>query len=229
MNKEGYTSITEVLKKGLQSLSTAAFEVAANETGALVLDTRNPEHFVKGFIPNSINIGIDGSFAPWVGALIPDIQQNILLVCEPGREEEVVTRLARVGYDNVLGYLNGGFAAWKADGKEVDTIDSISAFEYAHRSTLQPLEVIDVRRKGEYDTQHVLNTKNAPLEQINENMAQFPAEKTFYLHCAGGYRSVIAASILKARGFNSIVNIEGGFDAINETEVPVSECVCSVN
>jgi glyoxylase-like metal-dependent hydrolase (beta-lactamase superfamily II)/rhodanese-related sulfurtransferase len=229
MNKEGYTSITEVLKKGLQSLSTAAFEVAANETGALVLDTRNPEHFVKGFIPNSINIGIDGSFAPWVGALIPDIQQNILLVCEPGREEEVVTRLARVGYDNVLGYLNGGFAAWKADGKEVDTIDSISAFEYAHRSTLQPLEVIDVRRKGEYDTQHVLNTKNAPLEQINENMAQFPAEKTFYLHCAGGYRSVIAASILKARGFNNIVNIEGGFDAINETEVPVSECVCSVN
>lgn len=229
MNKEGYTSITEVLKKGLQSLSTVAFEVAANETGALVLDTRNPEHFVEGFIPNSINIGIDGSFAPWVGALIPNIQQNLLLVCEPGREEEVVTRLARVGYDNVLGYLKGGFTAWKADEKEVDTINSISAFEYAHRSKQQSLEVIDVRRKGEYDTQHVLNTKNIPLEYINENMAQFPAEKPFYLHCAGGYRSVIAASILKARGFNNIVNIEGGFDAINETEVPVSESTCSVN
>lgn len=229
MNKEGYTSITEVLKKGLQSFSPAAFEAAANETDALILDTRNPEHFVEGFIPNSINIGIDGMFAPWVGALVTDIQQNLLLVCEPGREEEVVTRLARVGYDNVLGYLKGGFAAWKADGKEVDTINSISAFEYAHRSTLQSLEVIDVRKKSEHEAQHVLNTKNAPLEYINQNMELFPAEKTFYLHCAGGYRSVIAASILKARGFNNMVNIEGGFDAINETEVPVSECACTVN
>lgn len=229
MNKEGYDAIGDVLKRGQTALSVDGFEAAANETGALILDTRNPEHFVKGFVPNSINIGIDGSFAPWVGAMIPDVQQNLLLVCEPGREEEVVTRLARVGYDNVLGYLKGGFAAWEADGKETDNIASISAFEFAHRNSLHPLTVVDVRKNSEYIAEHVEGAENIALDYINENMASFPKDGTFYIHCAGGYRSVIAASILKARGFDNMVNIEGGFTAIKETDVPRTDYVCPTN
>lgn len=227
MNKEGYDAIGEVLQRGTTPLSVEAFEVAANETGALVLDTRNPEHFVKGFIPNSINIGIDGNFAPWVGALIPDVKQNLLLVCEPGREEEVVTRLARVGYDNVLGYLNGSYAAWEAEGKETDSITSISAFEFAHRYKQHPLTVIDVRKQGEYEAEHLEGATNIALDYINDNMASFPKDTTFYVHCAGGYRSVIASSILKARGYNKMVNVEGGFKAIAETEVPRTQFVCA--
>lgn len=226
MNKEGYDAIGEVLQRGTTPLSVEAFEVAANETGALVLDTRNPEHFVKGFIPNSINIGIGGSFAPWVGALIPDVRQNLLLVCEPGREEEVVTRLARVGYDNVLGFLNGSFAAWEAEGKEIDNIPSVSAFEFAHRHAQHPLTVIDVRKQSEYEAEHVEGAINIALDYINNNMASFPKDTPFYLHCAGGYRSVIASSILKARGYNNMINIEGGMSAISETEVPRSQYVC---
>lgn len=227
MNKEGYDAIGEVLQRGTTPLSVEAFEVAANETGALVLDTRNPEHFVKGFIPNSINIGIDGNFAPWVGALIPDVRQNLLLVCEPGREEEVVTRLARVGYDNVLGFLNGSYAAWEAEGKETDSITSISAFEFAHRHAQHPLTVIDVRKQSEYEAEHVEGATNIALDYINNNMASFPKDIPFYLHCAGGYRSVIASSILKARGYNNMINIEGGMSAISETEVPCTPFVCA--
>lgn len=225
MNKLGYAPIEEVMGRGLSPLSPDAFEAAANETEALLLDTRNPEHFVKGFIPNSINIGIDGNFAPWVGAMIPDVKQPLLLICEPGREEEVVTRLARVGYDNVIGYLDGGFAAWEADGKETDSIKSISAFEFAHRASKHTLEVLDMRRPGEYEESHVVGAKNTPLDYINDHMAEIPKENTFYLHCAGGYRSVIAASILKARGYDNMVNVEGGFNAIKETEVPVSKSI----
>lgn len=227
MNKEGYDAIGEVLQRGTTPLSVEAFEIAANETGALVLDTRNPEHFVKGFIPNSINIGIDGNFAPWVGALIPDVRQNLLLVCEAGREEEVVTRLARVGYDNVLGFLNGSYAAWEAEGKETDSIQSISAFEFAHRHAQHPLTVIDVRKQSEYEAEHVEGSTNIALDYINNNMASFPKDTTFYVHCAGGYRSVIASSILKARGYNNMINIEGGMSAIRETEVPCTQFVCA--
>lgn len=227
MNKEGYDAIGEVLQRGTTPLSVEAFEIAANETGALVLDTRNPEHFVKGFIPNSINIGIDGNFAPWVGALIPDVRQNLLLVCEPGREEEVVTRLARVGYDNVLGFLNGSYAAWEAEGKETDSITSISAFEFAHRHAQHPLTIIDVRKQSEYEAEHVEGATNIALDYINNNMASFPKDTPFYLHCAGGYRSVIASSILKARGYNNMINIEGGMSAISETEVPCTPFVCA--
>lgn len=227
MNKEGYDAIGEVLQRGTTPLSVEAFEIAANETGALVLDTRNPEHFVKGFIPNSINIGIDGNFAPWVGALIPDVRQNLLLVCEAGREEEVVTRLARVGYDNVLGFLNGSYAAWEAEGKEIDSITSISAFEFAHRHAQHPLTVIDVRKQSEYEAEHVEGSTNIALDYINNNMASFPKDTPFYVHCAGGYRSVIASSILKARGYNNMINIEGGMSAISETEVPCTQFVCA--
>lgn len=220
MNKMGYDSIEEVLSRGLQALDPEAFEMAANEYNALVLDTRDPNVFVKAFIPNSINIAIDGNFAPWVGALIPDIKQPILIVADPGREEEVVTRLARVGYDYAIGYLKGGFDAWKNAGKQIDVIHSITAEEFEkHYKEHKNIEVVDVRRPSEYAVSHIEGAENLPLDYINEHMSKFRRDKTMYLHCAGGYRSVIAASILKARGFDNLVNVEGGFSAISKTSV----------
>jgi hydroxyacylglutathione hydrolase len=227
MNKEGYDNIEDVLEQGLQALSPEAFEAAANETGALVLDTRSPETFAAGFVPNAINIGIDGGFAPWVGTLIPDIKQQILLVTDEGREEEVVTRLARVGYDYTIGYLNGGMDAWKQAGKEVETIDSISAETFAKQyEQNNAIKVVDVRKPSEYQAEHVETAQSAPLDYLNEHLAELPKEETMYLHCAGGYRSMIAASILKARGFNNVVNVAGGFKAISETSVPKTAFVC---
>lgn len=227
MNKEGYDNIEQVLEKGLQALSPEAFEAAANETGAVVLDTRRPEDFARGFVPKSTNIGIDGNFAPWVGTLIPDIRQQILLVTDEGREEEVVTRLARVGYDYTIGYLKGGFAAWDEAGKDSDEIDSISADEFSSRFEQdKDIKVVDVRKPGEYLSEHVEKAANVPLDYLNEHMAELPKEEMSYLHCAGGYRSMIAASILKARGFDNIVNVEGGFKAIAETTVPRTAYVC---
>ena len=223
MNKEGYESIDSVMDRGLQALTPEAFEASANETGALLLDTRTPAEFVKGFIPNSIFIGIDDNFAPWVGALIPDIEQNILIIAEEGREEEVVTRLARVGYDHAIGFLRGGFTAWKAAGKEVDQVESISAEVFADRMKKGVLEVVDVRRDGEYRKSHLPEARLAPLDYINDNMASFKNDRQTYVHCAGGYRSVIASSILKSRGFDQIVNIEGGFGAIAKTDLALEE------
>ena len=227
MNREGYANIEAVLEQGQQALSPEAFEAAANETGALVLDTRKPEDFAKGFIPNAINIGLDGNFAPWVGALIPDVQQPILFVADEGREEEVVTRLARVGYDHAIGYLQGGFGSWLAAGKETDTINSVSADEFARRFAQDDnLKVVDVRKPGEYQAEHVEKAQSAPLDYLNEHLVELPREQAMYLHCAGGYRSMIAASILKARGFNNVVNVDGGFKAIAETAVPRTAYVC---
>ncbi|MCA1763362.1 MAG: rhodanese-like domain-containing protein [Cryomorphaceae bacterium] len=226
MNKEGYDNISDVISRGLKALSPEAFEAAANETGALMLDTRNQDVFAKGFIPNSVFIGIDGGFAPWVGALITDIKMPILIIADEGREEEVVTRLARVGYDHAIGYLKGGFDAWKKSGKDIDQVSSISPekFEGVFKEN-KPL-VIDVRKPGEYDSEHVERAVNIPLDYINDHMAEFTHSHTQYLHCAGGYRSMIAASILKSRGFNNLVNIEKGFGGIKETSVPVTEYVC---
>ncbi|HEV7332260.1 MAG TPA: MBL fold metallo-hydrolase [Flavisolibacter sp.] len=227
LNRQGYESIEDVMKRGQQALSPEAFETAANETGALILDTRDPQTFAKGFIPNSINIGIDGSFAPWVGALIPDIKQEILLVTDEGREEEVITRLARVGYDYTIGYLEGGFAAWQAAGKETDKITSISAAEFAKRLKQEPATVVDVRKPGEYASEHVDGALNLPLDNINDHLPALDREKPYYVHCAGGYRSMIFNSILKARGFNKLVDVQGGFKAIKESgEVPVTDYVC---
>ena len=227
MNREGYTNIEEVLHQGQQALSPEAFEAAANETGALVLDTRQPEDFARGFIPNAINIGLDGNFAPWVGALIPDVQQPILFVADEGREEEVVTRLARVGYDHAIGYLKGGFRSWREAGKEVDTINTISADELARRYAKDNnLKIVDVRKPGEYQAEHVEKAQSTPLDYLNEHLAELPQEHDMYLHCAGGYRSMIAASILKARGFDNVVNVDGGFKAIAETAVPLTAYVC---
>jgi rhodanese-related sulfurtransferase len=226
MNKEGYDDIDEILKKGTQALSPEAFEAAANETGAIVLDVRHQKDFVKGHIPRSIFIGIDGSFAPWVGALIKDVEQPILLVVEEGREEEVVTRLSRVGFDKTLGYLSGGFEAWKAAGKEVDILESISAAEFKERLEASTIPVFDVRREGEFEASHIANAHHTPLSFLNDYLAAYPDNETSYVHCAGGYRSVIAASILKSRGIHNVVDIAGGFKAIKDVGIPVTNEVC---
>lgn len=227
MNKEGYESIDTVLNKGMQALSAEAFELIANETGALVLDTREPQTFARGFIPRSINIGIDGSFAPWAGALIPGVQQPLLVITEKGREEEVITRLARVGFDNTIGYLRGGFQTWLDAGKQTDVVDTISASEFARQFGLQNLYVIDVRKPGEFQAEHIENAVNVPLDYINQHLAEIPKSGGVYLHCAGGYRSMIAASILKARGWSNLVDVQGGFKAIAETKVPRTDLACT--
>lgn len=218
MNVQGYESIDSVLQHGTQALSPEAFETAANETGALMLDTRSPQDFAQCFIPNSVNIGIDGNFAPWVGALITDIRQDILLVAYEGREEEVVTRLARVGYDHAIGYLKGGIAAWQKAGKETDSIESISAEAFAERIKVQPgLEIIDVRREDEYAAGHLSGSKNLVLDYINDHTDELDKNKTAYVHCAGGYRSMIFNSILRSRGYRNLVDIQGGYKALEES------------
>ncbi|WP_420574930.1 MBL fold metallo-hydrolase [Kordia sp.] len=225
LNKEGYDDVSEVIKRGTTAYLPTEFEVIANETNAIVLDVRHQNDFVKGHIPRSIFIGLDGSFAPWVGALIADIEQPILLVTPEGREEETITRLSRVGFDTTLGYLKGGFNAWKKASKEYDSISSISV-ETFQKSFNEKLSIFDVRRENEYKSEHVLEAKNTPLDYLNNHLAEFPKDNTFFVHCAGGYRSVIAASILKSRGIHNLINVEGGFKAIKETEIPVSEFVC---
>lgn len=227
MNKEGYDSIDKVLERGQHALSPAAFEAAANETGALILDTRDAEVFAAGFVPNSINIGIDGNFAPWVGALIPDVKQELLLVAEPERVEEVITRLARVGYDYTIGYLEGGFASWKQSGKEFDQIESITAAELVIRNKTGNLRILDVRKPGEFLSEHILGAENAPLDNVNDSMAQLDKNETYYVHCAGGYRSMTFNSILRARGFHNLIDVEGGFKAIKDTGAfEVTDYVC---
>lgn len=227
LNKEGYESMEQVLERGSIPLSPSTFEAVANETGALLLDTRAASSFAKGFIPNSINIGIDGSFAPWVGALIPDLKQPILLITEPGREEEVITRLARVGYDYTIGYLEGGITAWLDASKETDTIDSISATQLEKQYKTEKPTVIDVRKPAEFETGHIENAINLPLDFINDHLAEFPKDKTAYIHCAGGYRSMIAASILKSRGWQHVVDIAGGYAAISKTAIPRTDLTYS--
>jgi glyoxylase-like metal-dependent hydrolase (beta-lactamase superfamily II)/rhodanese-related sulfurtransferase len=225
MNKTGYENISKVMERSLQALTPEGFEAAANETGAVVLDTRNAKTFSEGFIPNSINIGLDGQFAPWVGAMLPDVNQELLLVTEIGQEEETVKRLARVGYDHVIGFLKDGFGAWKIAGKETDSVTRISADEFAEKFKKAPI-VIDVRKPGEFAAEHVDGAKSIPLDFINEDMAQFPKEDPFILHCAGGYRSMIAASILKSRGYDNFIEVEGGYSAISKTDVPKTDYVC---
>jgi hydroxyacylglutathione hydrolase len=228
LNKQGYESIDEVMKRGKIGLSPDAFETAINETEALILDTRDAQTFAKGFIPNSINIGIDGSFAPWVGAMIPDIKQQILLVDEPGREEEVITRLARVGYDYTIGYLQGGIEAWKKAGKELDTIQSVKADELSViLAQDKNASLLDVRKQSEYQSEYVETAENAPLDFINESMLKVDKNKLTYVHCAGGYRSMIFISVLKARGYNNLVDVQDGFKAIKSSgRFRITDYVC---
>ncbi|MCU0437441.1 MAG: MBL fold metallo-hydrolase [Raineya sp.] len=228
MNKKGYVSFDEVMNTAMNPLNPEELEMVVEAHGALVLDTRKPDEFVKGFIPRSISIGVNGDFAPWVGTLITDIKQPLVIVVEDEKLEEVITRLARVGYENVLGYLKGGFDTWKKSGKEIDTIESITAQTFEERlQTDKTAKVIDVRKSSEYTAQHVEGANFAPLAQINEHLADFEENKTNYIHCAGGYRSVIAASILKARGIHNIVNIAGGFKAIEQTNIPKTSFICT--
>jgi rhodanese-related sulfurtransferase len=226
MNKTGYDSFENVFNNGMRALSVEAFEAAAEETGALILDTRDNTIFWKGFVPQSINIGINGDFAPWVGALIGDVKQAIVLVTAVGQEEEVVTRLTRVGFDNLVGYLNGGFEAWKNAGKEIDTVSRISAAQFAHDVKIGESKVMDVRKETEYSAEHVEEAYSRPLADINNWIIEINPTEHFYLHCAGGYRSMMAASILLARGYRNFTEIEGGFKAIAETSIPKTNFVC---
>jgi len=226
MNKKGYESFDNVLKHGLQPLEPIEFLERAKLTEALILDVRNASEFATGHIPASINIGLKGDFAPWVGALIVDVKQPLLLVTKGGEEEETITRLSRVGFDQVLGYLNGGMDAWLAAGKEVDTVNRISANQFATEFVNNETYVIDVRRDTEYAAEHVADAYNRPLAFINEWFHGLENDKPFYIHCAGGYRSMIAASILKARGIHHFKEIEGGYKAISETTVPRTDFLC---
>lgn len=227
MNIKGYDSLDTVMERAKHPLSAEAFEAIANESGALLLDARDAEDFAKGFIPNSINIGLDGSFAQWVGEMITDVKQEILLITYPDKQEEAITRLSRVGYDNTVGFLKGGFDSWKNSGRDFGTVDriSIEEFEIAHNSSKKPL-VFDVRKKSEYDSEHIIGAINMPLNEINQHLSQFPKDRPFMLYCAGGYRSMIAASILKQRGWSDLVDVIGGFDEMKNTNVEKSEYVC---
>ena len=226
MNKKGYESFETVLNNGMRSLSPLEFETSADTTEVVMLDTRAASEFAKGFIPRSVNIGINGDFAPWVGALIKDVKQPILLITELGQEEETVTRLSRVGFDNVIGHLKGGFASWKEAGKEIDTVNRITAEQFAKEVNVKTDIVIDARRESEYRAEHVEESYNKPLDQINSWFAEMNPDKPFYLHCASGYRSMIAASILKSRGVHNFKEIEGGFKAIAEAGVSKTDYVC---
>ena len=219
MNKSGYANIDEIISKGNSPLSPSDFENVANESRVIILDVRHEKEFIQGHIPQSIFIGIDGSFAPWVGAVIKDVNQPILIVGEEDRINEVITRLGRVGFDNTLGYLKGGFKAWEKEGKEIDTVRSVptSQFETEHKTNHNP--IYDVRKKGEWDTSHIKNAHHVCLSMLNEELAQFPKEDDFYVHCAGGYRSVIASSILKKRGYHNVINIAEGYDSIQHLSI----------
>lgn len=228
MNIQGYESIDTVMERGQKALSPREFELVANETHALVVDTRSSKDFAKAFIPNSINLGIDGSFAVWVCTLIPDIKQEILVVAYKGREEEIITRFARVGYDFTIGYLDGGIEAWIADGKETDHIPNITAHEFAEIEAKNPeINILDVRKKSEFDSEHIIGAENAPLDYVNESMKMVNPSKKYYVHCAGGYRSMSFVSILKSRGYDNLINVDGGFKEIKESgKFKLTDYVC---
>jgi len=224
LNKEGYENVEDIISEAIP-YDAATFELVANKIDTVILDVRHQDDYSKGHIPQSIFIGIDGDFAPWVGALIPDIKQPILLVTPLGREEESITRLARVGYDNTLGYLKGGFETWKNAGLEYDTVNWVTA-NGLEELMEENVPIFDVRKEGEFTSEHVEGAHSTPLDFINDHIAEFPKEEEFYVHCAGGYRSVIAASILKARGYHNIVNVLGGFASIKKTAIKTTNYVC---
>jgi glyoxylase-like metal-dependent hydrolase (beta-lactamase superfamily II)/rhodanese-related sulfurtransferase len=226
MNKSGYDSFDKVMKKGTKALSPRAFEAAANESGALILDVRSKEEFVQGFIPNSIFIGLDGSFAPWVGALVPDLNQPILIIAPYRRVKETVKRLARVGYDNSIGYLKGSFEAWEKAGKEIDKIETLGLNQFESVHTKANYKILDVRKPSEWEAEHIESSQNFPLDYINQQMSEVNPKQAYFLHCRSGYRSTVAASILKARGFENLINIHAKFDQIGESSIPTTAFVC---
>ena len=226
MNKSGYDDIDNVLSRGLNPLDPDSFEVLANEAGALILDVRHQDEFVKGHIPQSVFIGLDGGFAPWVGALVGDVNQPLLIIAPEGREEETITRLSRVGFDQTLGYLKGGFDAWKISGKEYDMISGVTAGDLEKLAKEEKVLVFDVRKENEFISEHIASAQNTPLDLLNDYLDRFPENQPFYIHCAGGYRSVIAASVLKKRGIHNLIDVQGGFKAIKETKIELTDHVC---
>ena len=226
MNKKGYESFDTVLNNGMRALTPDEFEAAAENTEALILDTRENTIFYKGFIPQSVNIGLNGDFAPWVGAVVVDVKQPLLLVTDAGKEEETVTRLSRVGFDNLLGHLKGGFGAWLSSGKEADVVDRITPEQFANDIKIGEDKVIDVRKETEYAAEHVEEAYNRPLAYINDWIKDINPAEHFFLHCAGGYRSMMAASILQGRGYRNFTEVAGGFSAISKTNIPKTDFVC---
>lgn len=226
LNKEGYENIDKVLTTGLKALNPTAFELLANETNAVMLDVRTQFDYATGHIPNSIFIGLNGSFAPWVGELIVDVKQAILLIAPKGKEKEAITRLSRVGFDNTIGYLAGGIEAWEDDGKDTDTVKSVSAVAMNEALQISNAKIYDVRKVSEFQSEHIKDAINTPLSRLNNHLAEYPKDEEVYVHCAGGYRSMIAASILKSRGYHKIIDVQGGFKAIKETSIPLTEYVC---
>lgn len=226
MNIQGYESMDAIMERGSRPLTVKAFEAAAGETGALMLDTRDPEDFARGYVPNSINIGLNGNFAQWVGEMIPDIKQGILLITYPNKEEEAITRLSRVGYDKTIGFLEGGFESWKQAKKEFGTVERITPKIFANEYNQGKPLVFDIRKKSEFDSEHVIGAINIPLNKINAHLAEFPKDSHFVMYCGGGYRTMIAASILKQRGWDDFVDVDKGFDGIIKTDVNRSEYIC---
>ena len=227
MNIQGYENFDTVKKKGIRSLNVSEFETAAAENHALILDTRSAIDFGNGFIPGSINIGIEGSFAVWAGTLIPDINQPILIVADQGREEEIVTRLARVGYDNTIGYLSGGITSWKNEAKAIDTVRTVSPEELFKLSLNSPIQLLDARKASEYESEHIVDAVNVPLDYINQNMELIDKSINYFVYCAGGYRSMIFISILKARGYSRLLNVSGGFSEIKKQgKFKVTQFIC---
>ena len=222
MNKEGYEDINKIINRAAIPLSVSDFEEIANQSGAIVLDVRNQKDYVKGHIPRSIFIGLDGGFAPWVGTLLKDVKQQILLVVPIGREKEAITRLSRVGFDQTIGFLKGGFSTWIESGKEIDSLNSISAEQFEKEIRNKDSFIYDVRKISEYETSRVNFSVNTPLGEINNYLNDFPEDKDFYIHCAGGYRSVIAASILKSRGIHNLIDVKGGFQSIMKTNISLT-------
>jgi len=226
MNIKGYDSLDDIMTRAKKPLDPKEFEAIANETEAVVLDVRHQDDFAKGHIPRSIFIGLDGDFAPWVGSLIADTKQTILLIAPDGREDEALTRLSRIGFDNTIGFLKGSFEAWKNDSMEYDTVAAIYALDFKAAIEVEHVTVFDVRKESEFVAEHIENAKNTPLNKLNNHLSEFPSKDIFYLHCAGGYRSMIASSILKSRGIHNIVDVAGGFESIKEVGIPVSDFIC---
>ncbi|WP_396181961.1 rhodanese-like domain-containing protein [Flavobacterium sp.] len=227
MNKKGIPSFASILNTGMKAIDAYDFEQLVDDSGALILDTRNASDFSKGFVPQSINIGISGDFAPWVGALIANVNQPIVLVTDIGKEEETVTRLSRVGFDAVLGHLKGGFEAWKSAGFDVDTVHRITAAQFEGEVKIGESKVVDIRKESEYEAEHIEDAYSKPLAYINDWLRDINPNEHFFMHCAGGYRSMIAASILQARGYRNFSEIEGGFNAITTTSLPKTDFMCA--
>ncbi|MGE0566996.1 MAG: rhodanese-like domain-containing protein [Bacteroidia bacterium] len=227
MNISGYESFDDVMKKGIRFLEPNSFEAAYEEHKALIIDTRKAEDFCKGFVPNSINIGIDGNFAVWLGAIVKNVKTPIVLIADSGKEEEVITRMARVGFDNPIGFLKGGIEAWIKSNKTIDKIESVSAEDFLDLYLKSKVNILDVRKRSEYESEHLIDSVNAPLDYVDESLALISKDKTWYVHCAGGYRSMIFVSILKSKGYSNLINVEGGFNQFKKLKgFNFSEYVC---